>query len=174
MMEARWSVQSFVLSPACRAGAHVCVGIAGPHFQSRAISAFFKASSLCLRMTACGSGTPSGPITLSVQKSGIGNRARVPRARRLAAEPAKRRARPRPTKCCSGAVPRPCRIPPIARRGTGLAISASGSFVSRRGLRNRVRGYPGDTRRRQGRVTVLCKSLKRLAGVPEYSSNRTV
>ena len=45
MMKAGWSAQSFVLCPACRAGAHVCVGIAGPHFQSRAIAASFEAAS---------------------------------------------------------------------------------------------------------------------------------
>ena len=32
-----WSPQSFVLRPACHAGAHVRVGIARPHIQSRAI-----------------------------------------------------------------------------------------------------------------------------------------
>src|SRR5882762_8419994 len=31
-------MQSFVLSPACHAGTHVGVGIAGPHRQSRALS----------------------------------------------------------------------------------------------------------------------------------------
>jgi len=45
MNGSRWSMQSFVLSPACRAGAHVCVGIAGPHIHSRALVASEKASS---------------------------------------------------------------------------------------------------------------------------------
>jgi len=38
-------MQSFVLDPACHAGAHVCVGIAGPHIHSRTLSASEKASS---------------------------------------------------------------------------------------------------------------------------------
>ena len=41
LCEARawWSMQSSVLDPACEAGAHVGVGIAGPHIQSRALFA---------------------------------------------------------------------------------------------------------------------------------------
>ncbi len=38
-------MQSFVLGPACREGAHFCVGIAGPHKQSGALSASEEASS---------------------------------------------------------------------------------------------------------------------------------
>lgn len=38
-------MQSFVLGPACRAGAHFCVGIAGPHKHSRALFASEEASS---------------------------------------------------------------------------------------------------------------------------------
>lgn len=79
---------------------------------------------------------------------------RVERIGRFAAEPATRRARSRPTKCCSGAAPRPCRTPPMARRGAGLAISASRPFVSRSGLRNGVQGYSGDTRSRLRRVVI--------------------
>jgi len=45
MIGAKWCLQSFVLGPACRAGAHVCVGIAEPHIRSRALSATEGASS---------------------------------------------------------------------------------------------------------------------------------
>ena len=40
-----WSPQSFVLRPACHAGAHVRVGIARPHIQSRAIERSLRALS---------------------------------------------------------------------------------------------------------------------------------
>lgn len=36
--KAGWSVPSFVLAPATPAGAQICVGLAGPHIQSRAIA----------------------------------------------------------------------------------------------------------------------------------------
>ena len=38
-------MQSVVLGPACRAGAHVCVGIAGPHIQSGALATSEKVPS---------------------------------------------------------------------------------------------------------------------------------
>jgi hypothetical protein len=40
-----WSMQEYVLSPACHAGAHVVVGIAGQHRHLRALAASIELSS---------------------------------------------------------------------------------------------------------------------------------